>query len=191
MPPQVKVSKEKILNTAFEMTRESGFESVTARKLAERLNCSTQPIFRVYENMDALKRDLFFMGADMFSEYMKGKSSKKTSKDPAYLTLGMAYIEMARKEANLFKLIAAIEDFQDDDIKEFLLRGDVSEYLDSLPDTESLSPKEKRELFMAVWFITHGIATLVVSNRSGLSDKEIRGLVTKTYTGLLNELKGK
>lgn len=189
MPPQVKVSKEKILSTAFEMTRESGFESVTARKLAERLECSTQPIFRVYENMEALKRELFFMGADMFSEYMQGKKRKKN--EPAYLTLGMAYIEMAKEETNLFKLIAAIEDFGDEDVKEFLLRGDVSEYLDALPETESLSVKEKRELFMAVWYITHGIATLVVSNRSGLSDEEIRGLITKTYTGLLNELKGK
>lgn len=191
MPPQVKVSKEKILSTAFDMTRESGFESVTARKLAERLNCSTQPIFRVYENMDALKKELFFMGADLFSEYMQERISEKKQKDPAYLILGMAYIEMARKETNLFKLIAAIEDFGDDDIKEFLLRGDVSDYLDALPNTETLSPKEKRELFMAVWYITHGIATLVVSNRSGLSEEEIRGLITKTYTGLLNELRGK
>lgn len=188
MPPQVKVSKEKILSTAFEMTRESGFESVTARKLAERLNCSTQPIFRVYENMDALKRDVFFLGADLFSEYMLKKKGKK---DPTYLALGLAYIEIAKKEKNLFKLIAAIEDFQADDIKEFLLRGDVSEYLDTLPEAESLSPKEKKELFMAVWFITHGIATLVVGNRSGLSDKEIRGLITDAYFGLLNELKGK
>jgi len=188
MPPQVKVSKEKILTTAFEMVRESGFESVTARKLAERLACSTQPIFRVYENMDALKRDLFFMGTELFSEYILSKKSKK---EPAYLSLGMAYIEIARKEKNLFKLIAAIEDYQADEIKEFLLRGEVGEYLDTLPEAESLGQKERRELFMAVWYITHGIATLVVSNRSGLSDEEIRGLIQKTYTGLLIELKGK
>ena len=48
MPPQVKVSKEHIKSEAFQMTKESGFEAVSARKLAERLNCSTQPIFRVY-----------------------------------------------------------------------------------------------------------------------------------------------
>lgn len=188
MPPQVKVSKEKILSTAFEMTKESGFESVTARKLAERLSCSTQPIFRVYENMDALKKDVFLLGVDMFSTYMIESVGKK---DPAYLSLGMAYIQMARKERNLFKLIAAIEDFQADDIKEFLLRGDVSEYLDSLPDTESFSPERKRELFMAVWIMTHGIATLVVSSRASLSDEEIRGLITETYSGLHYELKGK
>lgn len=38
MPPQVKVSKEHIKSEAFQMTKESGFEAVSARKLAERLN---------------------------------------------------------------------------------------------------------------------------------------------------------
>ena len=75
MARKEQISKQMILDGAFELVREQGIEMLTARKLAERLNCSTQPIFRVYENMDALKRDLFFMGADMFSEYMKGKSS--------------------------------------------------------------------------------------------------------------------
>lgn len=187
MPPQVKISKEQILNTAFEMTRENGFESVTARKLAERLNCSTQPIFRVYENMDALKNDLFEMGVDLFSQYI---IKKKSTKDPAYLTMGLAYIEMAEKERNLFKLIASVEEYQANDIKEFLIRGEKLEYLNSLPDAQELTSDKKQKLFMSVWFMTHGIATLTVGKRAVLSNKEIRGLITETYNGMLHELKG-
>ena len=40
MPPKAKLSKEEIIETAFEMTRENGFEHVTARELAHRLGCS-------------------------------------------------------------------------------------------------------------------------------------------------------
>ena len=83
MPPRERVSKEQVLNTAFRMTRENGFEELTARKLAEQLNSSTQPIFRAYENMNSLKRDLFFKSADFFSDYML---SKRTSQQPAYLS---------------------------------------------------------------------------------------------------------
>lgn len=71
MPPQVKVSKEHIKSEAFQMTKESGFEAVSARKLAERLNCSTQPIFRVYQNMEELKADLYEMGTDYMRESME------------------------------------------------------------------------------------------------------------------------
>ena len=60
MPPKERVSKVMVLDAAYDMTRECGFENVTARKLAERLGSSTQPIFRAYENMDMLKEDLFY-----------------------------------------------------------------------------------------------------------------------------------
>ena len=66
MPPKERVSKEQVLNTAFRMTKENGFEELTARKLAEQLSSSTQPTFRAYANMDMLKRDLFFKSAEYF-----------------------------------------------------------------------------------------------------------------------------
>ena len=48
------ITIDKILDTAFAMTREEGFANVTARKVAAKAGCSTQPIFRVYKNMEEL-----------------------------------------------------------------------------------------------------------------------------------------
>lgn len=180
MPPRERVSKEQVLNTAFRMTRENGFEELTARKLAEQLQSSTQPIFRAYANMDLLKRDLFFKSAEFFSDYML----KKKSNQPFYLTMGMAYIELAKRERHLFKLIAAIDDYETDEIREFL-QGENSELPDRLPDTGELDEKQKRELFRMIWMFTHGVATVVTSNRMKLSDKEIKKLLTKAYEGFL------
>ncbi len=180
MPPSVRVTKEQVLNTAFRMTREKGFEEVTARKLAEQLHSSTQPIFRVYENMDMLKRDLFFRSAEFFSEAML----KRKSSMPTYLSMGLAYIELAKRERHLFKLIASIEDYETDDIREFL-QGENSELPEELPDTEELSVHQKRELFRMIWVFTHGIATLVTSGRVKLSNREVKGLLTKAYEGFL------
>ena len=49
------ITIDRILDTAFEMTREEGIAGVTARRVAARAGCSTQPIFRVYENMEELQ----------------------------------------------------------------------------------------------------------------------------------------
>lgn len=54
MPPKAKITKEMILNTVLEITREAGFESVNARSISGRLQCSTRPIFTCYENMEEL-----------------------------------------------------------------------------------------------------------------------------------------
>ena len=187
MPPQVKVSKEQIRTEAFNMTLENGFESVTARKLAERLGCSTQPIFRVYANMEELKAELYEMGTDYMRESMaryKGKS------EPAYLTLSMAYINAARNEKTLFRLIASVDDMGIPGDGEFLLKGEAISYPKFFPGNDDLTDEQKGELISAVWFLVHGIATLLVAGRTSVSDKEIRGLITETYAGLLSELKG-
>lgn len=188
MPPQVKVSKDHIKAEAFQMTKESGFEAVTARKLAERLNCSTQPIFRVYANMEELKVEIYEMCADYMREKMaryKGKS------EPAYLKLALGYIDAAKNEKNLFRLIASVDDMDIEGDGEFLLKGEVSETSDLLPGTEKLNEEQKGELLKAIWFLVHGIATLLVAGRTMISDKEIRGLITETYAGLLVELSNK
>lgn len=45
-----------ILNTALDLTRQSGFETVNARSVAGRLQCS-KPVTTCYENMEELKRE--------------------------------------------------------------------------------------------------------------------------------------
>ena len=59
MPPKAKITKNMILNTVLEITQETGFETVNARSIAGKLQCSTRPIFTCYENMEELKKDFF------------------------------------------------------------------------------------------------------------------------------------
>ena len=183
MPPKEKVSKVQIQETAFRMTKEYGFEAVTARKLAEQLGCSTQPIFRAYENMDELRCDLFYMSAEYFADYMLAKKSRT---QPLYLTLGMAYIELAVKEKNLFALIASVEDFGEDPLADAVRNNDSYRILESFPNTENLSSDKKQELFSMVWTFTHGLAILVASNRLKLSNKELKSMLTKAYEGFVS-----
>lgn len=187
MPPREKVSKEQVLNTAFEMTRAHGFEELTARKLAEKLGSSTQPIFRAYENMDMLKKDLFFKSTEFFSDYILKKRSGSV---PVYLAMGMAYIDLAQAEHHLFRLIAAIDDYETDEIHEFLQQGNCEELLEKLPDVKELTIDKKKELFLMVWIFTHGVATMVTSRRVELSEKEIKRLLTKAYEGFVTVQKG-
>lgn len=182
MPPKEKVSKKQILDTAFAMTKENGFEALTARKLAEQLNTSTQPIFRAYENMEMLKEDLYFESAAFFSEYML---SKRNESEPDYLAMGMAYIDLAMKEKKLFRLIADIEEHAADELSEFLQNGENMDLLSNLPKTETLSETQKRDVFRMVWMFTHGVATLVTGNRVVLSRDEIRGMLERAYEGFV------
>lgn len=181
MPPKEKVSKVRIEDTAFEMTREYGFSAVTARKLAERLGCSTQPIFRAYENMDELREDLFYMSTDYFIQTMLSKKGRS----PAYMSLALSYIEFARQEKNLFELIASVDDFGTQTITEFLKTDEGDRLLAKIAG-DSVLPDKKKDLFLMFWMFVHGMAALIAGNRVQFTDKEVRGYITKAYEGFLS-----
>lgn len=58
-----------ILNTAFTLTREEGIAGVTARNVAKKAGCSTQPIFRVYHSMEELWRAVYEKAVSFFEDY--------------------------------------------------------------------------------------------------------------------------
>lgn len=184
MPPKEKVSKARIEKTAFEMTREYGFSEVTARKLAQRLGCSTQPIFRAYENMDDLRCDLFYMSTDYLIEQMLSAKSRT----PAYMGLALSYIEFARNEKNLFQLIASIDDFGTQTISEFLKSDEGARIQKKICKENEADDKRKQELFIMFWMFIHGMAVLIAGNRVEFSDREIRAYITKAYEGFIREV---
>ena len=65
MSRKATITQKEIVNAAFKITRKEGFEQITSRKLAAAAGCSTQPIFRVYETMDELRKDVY----DKTAEY--------------------------------------------------------------------------------------------------------------------------
>lgn len=95
MARKATVTENMILDNAFALMQEEGFEQVTARKLAAKTGCSTQPIFRLYENMDQLIGDVYKRSVVFFENFCRFYPKKD---DLPFINLGMAYIEFATAE---------------------------------------------------------------------------------------------
>ena len=59
MPAVVELTKDRIVKVAVKMVNENGWDSVNARSLATRLGVSTKPLYRIYNNMDEIKEDIY------------------------------------------------------------------------------------------------------------------------------------
>ena len=74
MPSDKKITKKMIVNAGFEIFRKKGFDAVTARGIAKEINCSTQPIYLEFRNMDDLKTELVekiaVLQKEMFDELL-------------------------------------------------------------------------------------------------------------------------
>ena len=100
MPPKAKITKEMILNTVLEITKETGFETVNARSIASRLQCSTRPIFTCYENMEELKKEFLDFAYEYYNRYVIDFSH--TEDVNPCLVLPLSYHAFAEEETNLF-----------------------------------------------------------------------------------------
>lgn len=58
MPRKKIVTREQIVEAAFSIVRESTPESLSARKIAEMLGCSTQPIYAEFKNMKEIRSEI-------------------------------------------------------------------------------------------------------------------------------------
>ena len=87
MARKISITKEMLIESAFDMTREEGLMQVTARRLATKTNCSTQPIFRVYSSMDQLYDEVYEKAIGFFAEFYQAYQGNSTV---PFTNLGMA-----------------------------------------------------------------------------------------------------
>ena len=151
MPPKSKINKQDILTSSLEIIRKSGFEEVNARSIAKEMNCSTNPIFRVYKNMDELKEELI---EEIYKYYREFTDIYVDENDELY-RVSYAYIEFARKEKNLFKAV----------------------YISDIGGQRTLSQIIQSSYNQNIRFYTHGIATYVLVDSISLSQEEVSELL--------------
>lgn len=187
MPPKVKIKQDQIINAAINIVREKGFENLNARGVAAEIDCSVQPIFRVYESMDGLKLEVYKEAEKIYNSKMY-EAMRDT--DNGFLNMGLAYIEFAKKEKNLFKLLFMSDAFKDKSMLEIVgsTEGD-DEVIEMLSKMTGLDEKYSKELYAGIWLTTHGIATMYATNNCRFSDDEIRRLLDNSFNGLIIKLK--
>lgn len=184
------ITIQMILDTAFEMTREEGFANVTARKVAAKAGCSTQPIFRVYKNMEELWAAVYERAATYFQDYYS--LYPRMGKTP-FSNLGMAYIAFAREERHLFELLFV--NGQTSDGNNALKRRSMYELLNGENGNVGYEISLAKEagcadpsgLFMKIWIFIHGAACMSLTGDYDLTDRQTMELLEQSYRSFAAE----
>lgn len=183
--PRLKITKEDIVNVSFDIVKRSGIDRLNARGIAKKLNCSVQPIFSNFDNMEDLKRSVLIKCCDYFYKFVTDLFDEKI---PIYKQVGINYIRFAKKEPNLFKLLfMSSNDLSIIDINNESYKFTKQYIVNSL----DLSDSDFDDLHIKMWIFTHGLATLVVNNGLKLTDEQISGLLTDEFKALSLYEKGK
>lgn len=177
MPRKESITRKEIAAAAFRMARSEGMEEVTARKLAAAAGCSTQPIFRVYRNMEEVQADALDHAAAFFEEFY---SNYPKSQSVPFVNLGLAYISFAQKEPNLFRAMFLSENRHGKSLYE-LLNGKHGNVMKEISQAKTEHCSDPQGLFMKMWIFIHGAACMAITGDYDLGITETVGELVAAY----------
>lgn len=186
MPPKAKITKNMILNTVLDITRETGFESVNARSIASKLQCSTRPIFTCYENMDELKKEFLDYAFEFYNQYVSEYSNLVNVS--SYLVLPLSYIEFAKEETHLFKLLF-INDIDLDMVETMDFYKEIGNEKKAriFSDEIGVELERAKMIFLDLFLYTHGIAVLTATENLSLDRNSVEKMVRNILSALVKQ----
>ena len=181
MPPKSRYSREKIIDTAYEMVRKNGESCLSARAIAKELGCSTAPIFTVFSSIDDIYAEVAQRAIALYGRYIK----EGLSTVPAFKGTGLKYIQFAKDEPELFRMLFMRSEpdelpshyFPGGDANEPMIRGAVEE-------DYGIDRERARKIYNHLSVYVHGIAVLFAQGRCVFTDEDASLMLSEIFLAL-------
>ena len=187
MPPKPKFTRDEIVAAALDMVSERGMEALTARDLGQRLGSSARPIFTVFENMEAVQKEVRKAAMRRFNDY----TNKGVHYTPAFKQIGMQMILFAKEEPKLFQMLFMTENEKAKSFEDvFEELGDMSKLcIEVIMRDYQLPEQDALQLFKHVWIHTFGIGALCAAKVCDCDEKEVSEMLTESFIGMMMVVK--
>ena len=162
MPPKPKITKDMVIDAAFEVTRETGAENINARTVAKKLKCSTQPIMYHFATIEELKK--------------------------AGIVLN--YIRFAMEEPHLFRFLFQSNFFTGTTLLEMIDAEELAPVLLAMQGAVGGSIEQVKEIFITVFLFAHGYAGIIANNSLEYDEELIKTHLERAYRGAILAVQG-
>ncbi|MDE5721365.1 MAG: TetR/AcrR family transcriptional regulator [Clostridia bacterium] len=181
MPAKKQVTKEALIEAAFELVRSEGMEALNMRALAKKCNCSTQPIYLSFSGADELKAEVAKKITSAFDKFIGDEIAK--GQYPEYKAIGMGYIRFAKEEKELFKYLLMRNRTKESDWE----TGSFDKSTFTIMKNYGLYKDEASKLHAEMWLFVHGIATMFATGYLDWDWESVSEMVTDVFKGLTNK----
>lgn len=163
-------TRDEILSATMDMIVEQGFNNLSLRKVAERVDYSPAGLYEYFENKDELFAAACLEGDRLLGDYLR-RVDLALPLDQYLVELGLAYVRFARERSNTFvflfaartaemqKYLAGLAERADHEdsfavLHKAVLRGIDSGMIRSSEDYAAM------DISYSLWSLVHGMGTL-------------------------------
>ena len=182
MPPRAKITKEMVVDAAFEVARKTGAENINARTVSNELNCSTQPVMYHFETIETLKRVAYNKADEYHTEYLM--NIPETQED-VLLGIGLNYIRFAVEEPNLFRFLFQSGFAAGHSLIEMINSEELLPVLSVMQKAMNINMEQTKEVFVTLALFVHGYASIIANNSLEYDETLITIHLKKVYKGAI------
>jgi len=154
MPRKPQFSADEIVSAAVELVRKKGLAGLSAPAVAEKMGCSTMPIYSHFKNMQALEDEVVKRAWQRVDRYQNA-----TYTGDAWIDQAVGYIRFAREEKHLFRCLL---DGNNQELKYHMSRHQwdtLAKALDGYAAFKNLDVEKVVRARYTRAMLSHGIAT--------------------------------
>ena len=176
-------TKEKIVEAAFQLTREKGWSAVTARSIAQKLGSSTMPVYSSLKSMNEVERVVRDRAEALMHEYQRRRFTGETLVDSA-----VGYVTFARDEQHLFRFL-----YEDRPLPPARGRrgADVNEVGGVVDLADQAVTAMADERVLKSWAFVHGLASLISGGVLDLPDATVVRILREMGLAFYGQGEGK
>ena len=187
MPRKLAITREMILEGAFQLVREQGHEALSVRSLAARLGCSTQPVLYQFQSVEELRRETYRRADQFHTDYLMALTGEYPY---PMLEIGMHYIRFAAEEQRLFRFLFQTDEFSGQSLEELIADPEAAPLLAVLGQVTGMDRERVEKLFLAIFIGVHGYASLLANNSMRYDPAAAQETLTAIFHGLIRRDKG-
>ena len=180
MPAKAKVTKEMIIDAAFEVARQTGATNINARTVSEKLNCSTQPIMYHFATIEELKRAVYTKVDWYHTEYIMNITKPQKG---MMLGIGLNYIRFAVEEPNLFCFLFQSGFAVGNNLLEMIDSEELVPVLSAMKEVLGMSMEQTKKVFLTISMFAHGYASIIANNSLEYNEELIKAHLEQAYRG--------
>jgi AcrR family transcriptional regulator len=187
MPPKPKITKEMIINVAFDLVQTEGIDKVTARSISQQLHCSTQPVLYYFATIEDIKKAVYAKADEYHSAYIM---NMEDNADNPLLAIGMNYIHFAIEERNLFQFLFQSNEFTGASMLDLMDLEGILPLLTVLQQEINVSLADAKEIFSTLFIFVHGYASLYANNTMIYDKAAVAAALENVFYGAICIRKG-
>lgn len=180
MPPKPKITKEMVLDAAFDIARTEGVEQINARTVSQKLGCSTQPVMYHFAKIEDLKRAAYEKADWFHAEYLLNVDERS---EDFMLGIGLNYIRFAIAEPHLFRFLFQSGYAVENNLLEMIDSEALKPVLLAMQKASGMNEIQMKEVFITIALFAHGYASFFANSTLEYDETVVSEYLERAYRG--------